>query len=413
MNRREFLRQAAFLSGAALVSFGTRGWAARVGEAVKGGQRLIVIFLRGAVDGLNVVVPYKDDRYYQVRPGIAIPKAGNDGGVLDLDGYFGLHPALKPIMPLWQNNSLAFVQASGSPDPNRSHFEAQAYMETGAPGDGTVTTGWMNRLLGALPGPHTPTEALSLGTALPRILTGANAVSNLPLDRNAGRKLPIDRPLVADAFASLYKGDSPVDQAFHDGRQARGELMHDVQQDMENSYNGAPDVIGFSGDTQRLAQLMQRDSHIRLAFLSVGGWDTHVNQGASKGQLATHLQALGEGLASLVQGLGPLYQDSVVLVMSEFGRTFRENGNAGTDHGHGNVMWLMGGKLNGGKVHGQWPGLDDSQLYQNRDLAITTDFRQVIGTVLTRHLQLPQAKLASVFPDGMGTSVKLSTLLHA
>lgn len=413
MNRREFLRQAALMSGAALLSIGTRGWAARIGGAVKGGQRLIVIFLRGAVDGLNVVVPYADDRYYQVRPSIAIPKAGNDGGVLDLDGYFGLHPALAPIMPLWQYKSLAFVQASGSPDPNRSHFEAQAYMETGAPGDGTITTGWMNRLVGTLPGPHTPTEALSLGTALPRILTGPNAVSNLPLGRNAGRTLPIDRPIVADAFNVLYEGDSPVDQAYRDGQQARGEIMHDIQEDMENSYNGAPDVIGFSGDTRRLAQLMQRDSRIRLAFLSVGGWDTHVNQGASRGQLATHLAALGQGLAALVQGLGPLYQDSVVLVMSEFGRTFRENGNAGTDHGHGNVMWLMGGKVNGGKVHGQWPGLTDADLYQNRDLAITTDFRQVIATVLTRHLQLPDTKLAGVFPDGTGTSSKLSALLNA
>jgi uncharacterized protein (DUF1501 family) len=411
MNRREFLRYALMATGGTLISIGTRGWAARLADSLAGNRRLVVIFLRGAVDGLNVVVPYADDRYYQVRPSIAIPKAGQDNGVRDLDGYFGLHPALAALMPLWQNRSLAFVQASGSPDPNRSHFQAQAYMETGAPGDGAVSTGWMNRLLAALPGAHTPTEALSLGNALPLILTGPNPVSNLPLGRNAGRPMPMDRPRVADAFASLYQGDSQVAQAFRQGQQARGELMNDLQQDMENSYNGAPSVIGFSNDTGRLAALMQRDAGIRLGFLSVGGWDTHVNEGAAQGQLANHLQALGAGLANLVQGLGSLYQDTVILVISEFGRTFRENGNAGTDHGHGNVMWLLGSKVNGGRVHGEWPGLSDQQLYQNRDLAVTTDFRQVIGTLLSRHLRLPDAGLAKVFPDGLGAGADTSSLL--
>jgi len=413
MNRREFLRHAALVSGATLFTLGTRGWAARVAGTLAGNRRLIVVFLRGAVDGLNVVVPYADDRYYEVRPTIAIPKAGQDSGVLDLDGYFGLHPALAPLLPQWQNHSMAFVQASGSPDPNRSHFEAQAYMETGTPGDNAIGSGWMNRLVGALPGAHAPTEALSLGNALPLILTGAHPVSNLPLGRNAGYAMPMDRPLVADAFAALYQGDSPVDQAFHQGREARGELMGDLQQEMVNSANGAPNVIGFSNDTQRLANLMKRDASIRLAFLSVGGWDTHVGEGAAKGQLANHLQALAQGLETLSQGLGDLYQDSVVLVMSEFGRTFRENGNAGTDHGHGNVMWLLGGQVNGGKVYGEWPGLADEQLYQNRDLAVTTDFRQVISSVLSRHLRLPDTGLAQVFPDGLGATANLSTLLKA
>jgi len=413
MNRREFLRHAALVSGATLFSLGTRGWAARVADTLAGNRRLIVVFLRGAVDGLNVVVPYADDRYYEARPTIAIPKAGQDNGALDLDGYFGLHPALATVLPLWQNHSMAFVQASGSPDPNRSHFEAQAYMETGTPGDSAVSSGWMNRLVGALPGAHAPTEALSFGSALPRILTGQNPVSSLPLGRNAGHPMPIDRPQIADAFAALYQGNSALDQAFHQGQQARGELMSDLQQDMANSYNGAPSVIGFSNDTQRLANLMQRDASIRLAFLSVGGWDTHVGEGAAKGQLANHLQALAQGLATLAQGLGDLYQDSVILVMSEFGRTFHENGNAGTDHGHGNVMWLLGGQVNGGKVQGEWPGLSDQQLYQNRDLAVTTDFRQVIGALLSRHLRLPDTGLAQVFPDGLGATANLSTLLKA
>jgi len=413
MNRREFLRYALWAGSGALLSIGTRGWAARITESLAANRRLIVVFMRGAVDGLNVVVPYADEHYYQARPSIAIPKSGQEGGVLDLDGYFGLHPALAPILPLWQNHTLAFVHASGSPDPNRSHFEAQAYMETGAPGDSTVSSGWMNRLLGALPGAHTPTEALSLGNALPLILTGANPVSNLPLGRNAGHAMPMDRSRVAQAYATLYQGDTPVAQAFHQGLQARGELMGDLQQEMVNSANGAPNAIGFANDTQRLANLMHRDASIRLAFLSVGGWDTHVGEGAVEGQLANHLQALAQGLATLSQGLGNLYQDSVILVMSEFGRTMRENGNAGTDHGHGNVMWLLGGQVNGGKVYGEWPGLADSQLYENRDLAVTTDFRQVISSVLSRHLRLPDTGLAKVFPDGLGAIVNLSAMHKA
>ena len=411
MDRREFLRHAMLASGAILLGVGTRGWAARLADAAGDGRRLVVVFLRGAVDGLNVVVPWADDRYYEARPTIAIPKPGQAGGVMDLDGYFGLHPALAPVLPLWQGKSMAFVHASGSPDPSRSHFEAQAFMESGTPGVATTPDGWLNRVLGALPGPRSPTEALSLGPTLPRILSGRNAVSNLPLGRNADHPIAMDRPKVADAFAALYQGATPVDQAFQQGQRARGELMSDLSQDMTNSYNGAPSVTGFAQDTARLAKLMDSDASIRLAFLSVGGWDTHVGEGAAKGQLSGHLQSLGEGLAALVQGLGRTYEDTAILVMSEFGRTVRENGNAGTDHGHGNVMWVMGRRVKGGKVYGEWPGLADDQLYQDRDLAVTTDFRQVVAALLMRHLQLSDAALERVFPDGIGAGAKLGGLI--
>lgn len=411
MNRREFLRQLMYLSGGLMLSVGNRGWAVKLADAATAdGKRLVVVFLRGAVDGLNVVVPWDDDRYYEARPSIAIPKPGQDGGVTDLDGHFGLHPALASLLPYWQGKTLAFVHASGSPDPSRSHFEAQAYMETGTPGVNTPD-GWMNRLLGVLHGPRSPTEALSLGPTLPRILTGSNSVSNLPLGRNADHPIALDKPKVADAFGALYQGDAPVDKAFREGQQARGELMSDLAKDMSDSYNGAPSVDGFSQDSARLAGLMTRDASIRLAFLAVGGWDTHVGEGSSNGQLARHLQSLGNGLAALAQGLGPTYEDTVILVMSEFGRTFRENGNAGTDHGHGNSMWLLGGKVRGGKVYGEWPGLADDQLYQNRDLAITTDFRQVVDAVLTRHLGLGDAAIGRVFPDGIGAGADLKGLL--
>lgn len=411
MDRREFLRHALLASGAMLLGVGTRGWAARLAAAADDNRRLVVVFLRGAVDGLNVVVPWADDRYYEARPSIAIPKPGQAGGVTDLDGYFGLHPALAQVLPFWQDKSLAFVHASGSPDPSRSHFEAQAFMESGTPGVATTPDGWLNRVLGALPGPRSPTEALSLGPTLPRILSGRNAVSNLPLGRNADHPIAMDRPKVADAFAALYQGDTPVDQAFQQGQRARGELMSDLSQDMANSYNGAPSVTGFAQDTARLAKLMSSDASIRLAFLSVGGWDTHVGEGAAKGQLSNHLQSLGDGLAALAQGLGRTYQDTVILVMSEFGRTVRENGNAGTDHGHGNVMWVMGGRLKGGKVYGEWPGLADDQLYQNRDLAVTTDFRQVAAALLTHHLKLSDAALEQVFPGGTGTGAHVGGLI--
>lgn len=412
MDRREFLRQLMLASGGLMFSLGTRGWAARLVDSATGdGRRLVVVFLRGAVDGLNVVVPWADERYYEARPTIAIPKPGQAGGVADLDGHFGLHPALAAMLPLWQDKTLAFIHASGSPDPSRSHFEAQAFMETGTPGVATTPDGWMNRLLGALPGPRSPTEALSLGPTLPRILMGSNSVANLPLGRNADHPIALDRPKVADAFGALYQGDTPLDKAFQQGQRARGELMSDLAKDMSDSFNGAPAVDGFTQDSSRLAELMNRDSSIRLAFLAVGGWDTHVGEGASKGQLSRNLESLGNGLAALAKGLGPAYQDTVIVVMSEFGRTFRENGNAGTDHGHGNAMWLMGGSVKGGKVYGDWPGLADDQLYQNRDLAVTTDFRQVLASVLGRHLGLGDATLDKVFPGGPGGGTSLGGLI--
>lgn len=400
MNRREFLRHLALASSAGLFAVGNRGWAARVLSNLPTQRRLVVVFLRGAVDGMNVVVPYADDRYYDARPSIAIPKEGEAGAVLPLDDYFGLHPTLAPMLPMWRDKTLAFVHAAGSPDPNRSHFEAQAYMESGTPGVNTTADGWMNRVLATLPAPHTPTEAVSLGSTLPRILSGVMPAVSLPLGRNATRRLPLDRPVVADAFDTLYAGNSAVDKAYRDGQQARGQLMSDLQKDMTAAANGAPSVDGFANDTRRLAQLMAGDASIRLGFLAVSGWDTHVNQGGAIGQLANHLKSLAEGLSALVSGLGSIYNETAIVVLSEFGRTFRENGNGGTDHGHGNVMWVFGGRVNGGKVYAQWPGLAPEQLYQARDLAVTTDFRQVIAEVLSRHLRLSDKAVSRIFPQG-------------
>ncbi len=396
MKRRDFLIQSGIFSASMLATVGTHSWVAKSATPKPNQKRLIVIFLRGAVDGLNVVVPYFDKAYYEARPRIAIPQPDKEGGVLNLDGRFGLHPALNSLMPLWNQKNLAFVHASGSPDGTRSHFDAQDYMESGTPGIKRTDDGWMNRLLGVTIG-HTPIQAVSLGTTTPRILSGRMPVANFSIGRN--NALAIDRPQVASAFDQLYNGKDTLSQTYREGREARQALIKDLDAEMKMANNGAPLPNGFARDAQKLAQLMVKDPRIELGFMALGGWDTHINQGSSKGQLARNLQQLGQGLASLVQGLGSVYANTTILVMSEFGRTVKENGNGGTDHGHGNVMWVLGGKVRGGKVYGEFPGLGSQQLNEGRDLAITTDFRDVISGVLEGHLNLSDAKLNRVFPN--------------
>ncbi len=369
--------------------------------------RLVVIFLRGAVDGLSVVVPHADDAYYAARPSIALARPGDDGGVLDLDGRFGLHPALAPLMPLWRAGQLGFVQACGSPDATRSHFDAQDYMESGTPGRKSTADGWLNRLLGALPpdpaGGASATRAVSMGPVLPRIYAGRNSVANVPLGAAAGKPTLLDRPQVAEAFGRLYGGDDALSRAFQASRQSHQEVMRSMngdslEREMQAASNGAPLPNGFPDNAARLATLMRNDPRVQLAFMDLGGWDTHANQGAASGQLANRLGPLGQGLSALATRLGPVWNDTVVVVMSEFGRTVRQNGNGGTDHGHGNVMWLLGGRVAGGRVHGRWPGLDDGALHEGRDLAVTTDFRQVLAEIGERHLRLQDARMAELFP---------------
>jgi uncharacterized protein (DUF1501 family) len=375
-------------------------------------KRLIVVFLRGAVDGLSVVAPYTDPLYFAARPRIALPKPGTDGGLIDLDGRFGLHPALERLVPLWKSGSLAFVHACGSPDPTRSHFDAQDYMESGLPGRKGTVDGWMNRLLSVLPAPHGPTQAVSFGPTIPRILEGHMAVSNMALERNAAKLIPVDRPRIGRAFDALYSGRDALSVAYQQGQEARQTLLDDLDQvneERQMADHGAPSPVGFGKDTDQLARMLALDPSIKLAFLALGGWDTHINQGA---QLANHLRPLAEGLTGLVQGLGDAFADTTILVMSEFGRTFRENGDAGTDHGHGNVMWVLGGNVQGGKVYGTWPGLGDDQLYQKRDLAVTTDFRTVVGSVLTGHLGLMTPQLARVLPGMPPADSSLAGLIR-
>lgn len=388
MHRREILKLGSTLALASPLA----PWSLAAGANDVPPRRLIVVFLRGAVDGLSVVAPYGDPAYAPARPGIALAPPGRKNGLLDLDGFFGLHPALAPLLPLWRDKALAFVHACGSPDPSRSHFDAQALMESGAVGH-VLRDGWMNRLLAAMP--QDP-GGLAVGPTLPLILQGRAKAGNLDLNpgRIAGAR---DRPGAKDMFDRLYAG-SPLGQAYAEGQATQAELQAGMAEEMTLANGGAPGPKHLAEDAARLAWLLRADPRIQLVFLPLGGWDTHVHQGNATGQLAQHLAQLGEGLAALAAGLGPELSRTVIVVLSEFGRTVRENGNGGTDHGHGNVLWLLGGPVAGGKVHGPWPGLDTGQLYEGRDLQVRTDYRQVLAAVLVKHLGMPAKTLGDIFP---------------
>jgi len=397
MDRRQFLKVLGIVGTSAIATVGSHSWIAKSLAATPHPKRLVVIFLRGGIDGLNVVIPYTETDYYEARPTLAIPQPGKEKGVLDLDGNFGLHPALSPLIPLWKEKTLAFVHACGSTDDTRSHFDAQKYMESGTPGNKKTVEGWMNRMLGILPG-KTPVEAVSVGSTLPLILAGHESASNISLRGNSARKLPIDQDKIQSAFDQLYASNDPLSLAYQEGRAARDTLLKQLEAEMEEANNGAPLPKGFAGETRQLASLMVRDPSIQLAFMDVGGWDTHANQGSSQGQLANRLKNLGEGLVTLVDRLGKIYADTTILVVSEFGRTVAENGNGGTDHGRGNAMWILNGSVRGGQVYGQWPGLSESERYEGRDLAITTDFREVVSTVLLNQFQVKPNQIDRIFP---------------
>jgi uncharacterized protein (DUF1501 family) len=397
MKRRDFLGAA--LGAGVLLPFGSQAWAATAPDGGPAKRKLIVVMMRGAVDGLSVVAPYAEANYYRLRPTIAVPRPGEENGALDLDGHFGLNPALSALMPLWREGKLAFVHASGSPDSTRSHFDAQDYLESGTPGRKSTADGWMNRLLGGLPGPVTATRAVSIGPLMPRILSGPVAVSNIASGAAGSKATALDRPQVGDAFDKLYGGNDKYSKAYQQSQQAHQEVMISLDDEMTAANGGAPLPNGFPDDAERLAKLMRKDPNVQLAFLALGGWDTHASQGTVKGQLANRLAPLGQGLANLALQLGPLFDDTTIVVMSEFGRTAKQNGNNGTDHGHGNAMWVLGGGVKGGKVYADWRGMDENQLHEGRDLPVTTDFRHVLAQIAEHHLRLPDARLQQVFPE--------------
>lgn len=405
MNRREFIKLAS-LSSLSLFAPGLAGWAFSNGTD-NSAKKLIVILLRGGVDGLNIVAPYGDSQYYSLRPRIAVARPGEMNGLIDLDSHFGLHPALGPLMPYWQNKSLAFVHASGSPSPSRSHFDAQDNMESGTPGIRSISTGWLNRLVSELPAKgNSALHAISIGPVLPRIMSGPASIATISKSVSVSKSL-LDRPVVASVFQDLYADrQDDLGRAFSQGMSAHNEIneslskpdeMMDREQIMAN--RGAPLPGTNKAYGKQLAQLLRKSPSIQVAFLDFGGFDTHVNEGTGKGQLANHLAPLGQGIADLIEGLGPMYKDTTIVVMSEFGRTAKENGNSGTDHGHGNVMWLLGGDIPGGNVYARWGGLTPEALHEARDLPTSTDFRAVISYLLNNQVGVAKTTLAKVFPN--------------
>src|SRR5688500_8355256 len=408
MNRRFFINSGSIALASIGVSlsapsFLQRALLAQTRERLTGGRRktLIAIFQRGAVDGLNMIVPYGERNYYDLRPSIAIPQpqAGNAGAALDLDGFFGLHPAMAPLKPFWDRKQLAIVHASGSPDNTRSHFDAQDYMESATPGRKGTPDGWLNRYLQSKTDPtRSLFRAVSLTQTMPRIMQGRAptlTISNLAdFTIRAGRS----SASVQGGFEAIY--DQSVNDVLGGTGRETFEAVNFLKRANPSQYqpeNGAQYPSSpFGNSLLQIAQLIKAGVGLEVAFTDIGGWDTHANQGNSRGQLANRLQDFGGGIAALVSDLGNLMDDVVILTMSEFGRTVRENGNRGTDHGHANAMFVIGNSVRGGKVYGRWPGLGSDQLYEGRDLALTTDFRDVFGEVATRHLGT--SNVQAVFP---------------
>jgi len=379
ITRRVFLKNGALaVVGTSIIpSFLTRAvYAAETAAGGAQGKRLVVLFQRGAADGLNIVVPYAESAYYSMRPSIAIPRQN----VIDLDGFFGLHPSMSAFKPLWDQKHLAMVHAAGSPDNTRSHFDAQDYMESGTPGLKSTEDGWLNRAIGGVKEAQpSPFRAVAMGGALPRTLAGsvpAVAMSDIRGFAVGGRG----------------PGANVASNTFEAVR-----MLKSADPEKYAPAAGADYPRGRFGDSLRqVAQLIKANLGVEVAFADIGGWDHHVNEGSVQGQIANLTREFSQAIAAFWIDLGDLGENTVIVSMSEFGRTARENGNRGTDHGHANVMFVLGGPVKGGKVYGRWPGLATEHLYEGRDLAVTTDFRQVLSEAVYSHLG--SKDLQNVFP---------------
>src|SRR5215204_3336728 len=388
MDRRYFLKS----SGIGLASFGLMSAApnflhqfanAQTQTDRRGRKKILIcIFQRGAVDGLNMVVPFGDSEYYNLRSGIAVPKPEKTDGAVNLDGYFGLHPSLKPFETLWKNRQLAVVHSAGSPDNTRSHFDAQDYMESGTPGNKSTRDGWLNRAVQSLSEKDaSPFRAVSMTQSLPRALYGkAPSVAMTSLSDFA-IKAGLYTQDFKGGFEGLYQ-ENAKDSLGETGKETFEAVnflktANPAQYKPENGALYPNSQLGRS--LMQIAQLIKAGVGLEVAFTEANGWDTHVNEGGSRGQLANLLRDFSASIAAFGTDLGTKMDDVVLLTMSEFGRTARENGSRGTDHGHGNAMLVLGNSVKGGKVYGDWKGLKDDQLNEGRDLAVTTDFRDVFA----------------------------------
>jgi uncharacterized protein (DUF1501 family) len=366
--------------------------------------RLLLVFLRGAYDGANLLVPHASPFYYESRPNIAIakPNAADANAALELDAQWALHPALKDtILPLWQQGQLAFVPFAGSEDTSRSHFETQDSIELGQPLQGTrdFQSGFLNRLAGVL-GTNGGSRAIAFTDQLPLVFRGEPAVANMALG-SAGK--PQINNQQADVIRSMY-ANTRLAGAVAGGFETRDEVLRSMESgassmsmgEMEAASRNAITTKGFEGEARRVARVMR--DRFRLGFIDVGGWDTHVGQGGATGTLATKLGELGRGLAGFAQEMDTAWQQTVVVVISEFGRTFRENGNRGTDHGHGSVFWVLGGAIKGGRIVGEQQDITQATLFQNRDYAVLNEYRAVLGGLFARQYGLNSTQMERVFP---------------
>ena len=403
VTRRFFLKSSgiAMASLSAAPSFLKRTALAQTLATGKDRPIIIAIFQRGAMDGISAVIPFGDKNYYSVRPQIAVPqpKSGNADGAIDLDGYFGLHPALAPFKPIYDEGHLAIVHAVGSPDSTRSHFDAQDYMEAATPGNKGTADGWLNRYMQAKKDAKaTPFRAVSFTANLPRTLLGpapAIAMTNIS---DFGVRAGQGNGQVAKGFEELYS--QGLSDVLHGTGKEAFEAVKMLKRANPAQYTAANGAnyprSQFGQALLQIAQLIKSDLGVEVAFTDVGGWDTHANQGSSRGQLANRLQDFSQGIAALYKDLGDRMRNVVILTMTEFGRTIRQNGSGGTDHGHASVAFALGGPVRGGKVYGKWPGLASEQLYEGRDLALTTDFRDVFSEIASRHLGA--SNLGAIFP---------------
>jgi uncharacterized protein (DUF1501 family) len=377
---------------------------------------LIAVFQRGAADGLSMVVPFGDSHYYRARPDIAIaaPGRGDAAAAIGLDGFFGLHPALAPLKPLFDAGRLAVVHAVGSPHHTRSHFDAQDYMEAATPGDKHTPDGWLNRCLQAKPAaPTSPFRAVAFAPVLPRSLMGRAPALAMTDLADFGVRGGQGSALAAQAFEALYAGCCG-DLLQRTAREAF-EAVKLLKKADPRRYPPAGDAIYPRGPFGRAllqtAQLIKAEVGLEVAFLETGGWDTHADQGAARGQLADRLREFGQGLAAFCRDLGDRLQRIVVLTMTEFGRTARQNGSGGTDHGHASCLFVLGGPVKGGKVYGRWPGLAPEQLHEGRDVALTTDFRDVFAEVVARHLGVDD--LTPIFPGFQPNEARFRGVIDA
>ena len=391
LTRRFFIKSSAVV----MAGFGAApAWLARAAAPVDGKRKILIsIFQRGAADGLNIVVPFFEKRYYEIRPTIAVPVPGRPNGAIDLDGRFALHPTLQSLKPFWDNGQLAIVHAAGSPDGNRSHFEAQDHMESGTPGR-TMEDGWLNRALDSNPS-ISPVRAVAMGPKMPRTLRGnRNAIAVGDLQQFQARDQG-----VASILESMYT--STTDKQLMTQGKGTFEAMKLIESINRTPYtpaNGAVYVGEFGTALRQIARLIKAEAGLEAAFAEIGGWDHHANE---NGQLPGLLNQYGNSLAAFARDMGDRMQDIVLVTMSEFGRTAAESGNNGTDHGHGNVMFVLGGPVNGGKVYGTWPGLQPEQLFERRDLEVTTDFRAVLSELVRDHIGRSPEQVFPGFKPGI------------